>query len=283
MQYLCGGLNVQSYGIQISILTLYLSGSCKQFGLFHQLLLVANQVFVCTLLTMRTWALYGRNIRVLLFMVGCAASLLGVASWSLVGQQSTFPTITAGCHMALSDKTGIHIAVAWEALFVYDSLVLVLTLLKTYNARHRHNFTSTGRTNIVSLVLRDGAIYYAVMATANLANLLTFYLADALLKGCLSSFASCLSVTMMSRLMLNLHSTATSGIFSTFPTSDSSTGVAFTSRVPDPNLDSPFGTNSSGTDFEMEGKTPIESLHARTELIVREATLHEIEVQRSAL
>jgi hypothetical protein len=92
--------------------------------------------------------------------------------------------------MALSDKTGIHIAVAWEALFVYDSLVLVLTLLKTYNARHRHNFTSTGRTNIVSLVLRDGAIYYAVMATANLANLLTFYLADALLKGCLSSFAS---------------------------------------------------------------------------------------------
>src|ERR1700727_2473826 len=81
--------------------------------------------------------------------------------------------------------------------------------------------------------------------------------------------AHSLSVTMMSRLMLNLHSTATSGIFSTFPTSDSSTGVAFTSRVPDPNLDSPFGTNSSGTDFEMEGKTPIESLHARTELIVR--------------
>jgi len=152
--------------------------SCKQFGLFHQLLLLANQVFVCMLLTLRTWALYGRNIRILLFMLGCGASLLGVASWSLVGQQSTFPTITAGCHMALSDKTGIHIAVAWEALFVYDSLVVALTLLKTYNARSQHNFTSMRRINIMSLVLRDGAIYYAAMAMANLANLLTFYLAD---------------------------------------------------------------------------------------------------------
>jgi len=182
--------------------------------------------------------------------------------------------------MALSEETGIHIAVAWEALFVYDTLVVALTLRKTYNARPQHNFTSIRRIDIISLVLRDGAVYYAVMAMANLANLLTFYLADALLKGCLSSFASCLSVTMMSRLMLNLHSTATAGIFSTFPTSDSTTGVAFTSRVPDLNLDSPFDTNSSGTDAEMEGKTPTQSLHAHAEFIVREAELQEIEVQR---
>jgi len=80
--------------------------------------------------------------------------------------------------------------------------------------------------------------------------------------------------------MLNLHSTATAGIFSTFPTSDSTTGVAFTSRVPDLNLDSPFDTNSSGTDAEMEGKTPTQSLHAHAEFIVREAELQEIEVQR---
>jgi len=150
--------------------------SCKQFSLFHQLLLVANQVFVCVLLTLRTWALYGCNIRILLFMIGCGASLLGVASWSLVGQQNTFPTITAGCHMALSEETGIHIAVAWEALFVYDTLVVALTLRKTYNARPQHNFTSIRRIDIISLVLRDGAVYYAVMAMANLANLLTFYM-----------------------------------------------------------------------------------------------------------
>jgi len=82
---------------------------------------------------------------------------------------------------------------------------------------------------------------------------------------------------MMSRLMLNLHSTTTAGIFSP---SNSTAGVAFTSRMPDLNLDSPVDKNSSGTDFGMEGKAPIESLHARTEFVIREAKLDEIEVQR---
>ena len=50
----------------------------------------------------------------------------------------------------------LDIAVAWEALLLFDSLVFVLTLLKTYKMRPRHDFTPLGRINIVSLVLRDG-------------------------------------------------------------------------------------------------------------------------------
>jgi hypothetical protein len=50
----------------------------------------------------------------------------------------------------------LDLAVAWEALLGFDSLIFILTLLKTYRARPRHNFMLQKRINIVSLVLRDG-------------------------------------------------------------------------------------------------------------------------------
>lgn len=73
--------------------------------------------------------------------------------------------------------------------------------------------------------------------------------------------AHSISVTAMSRLMLNLHSTASAGILSTLPTPDTSSGVAFTSRAPD---DLPFAMNS----FEMQATVPTQSLQAD---IAREA------------
>jgi hypothetical protein len=72
---------------------------------------------------------------------------------------------------------------------------------------------------------------------------------------------------MMSRLMLNLHSAASAGIFSTSPTSS---GVAFTSGVPE-NL--PFAMNSYQTDLEMPGQ----SLQVGA---AREAGPHHIEMER---
>ncbi|KAJ8453745.1 hypothetical protein ONZ45_g19585 [Pleurotus djamor] len=51
----------------------------------------------------------------------------------------------------------------------------------------------------------SGALYFAVMVLANLLNILTFYLPSPLLRGSLATFASLTSVTMISRLLLNLH------------------------------------------------------------------------------
>ncbi|KIM84273.1 hypothetical protein PILCRDRAFT_818609 [Piloderma croceum F 1598] len=246
--------------------------SCKNYDLSHQLFIIVNQTFVCVLLMLRTWALYNLNTPILLFMITIALLLLGVASWSQVGQQNQYATNLPGCNVFYSIKGGLHLAAAWEALLAFDSLIFVLTVLKTYKGRHRHHFISMRRINIVSLVLRDGATYYAVMALANLANILTFYLARPMLKGCLTSFASCISVTMMSRLMLNLHSAASAGIFSTSPTSDTSSGVAFTSRVPE-NL--PFAMNSYQTDLELRRQ----SLQVGADFVARATGSHDIEME----
>jgi len=114
----------------------------------------------------------------------------------------------------MSQDTAIRLAGAWEALFVYDLLIFSLTLRKTWKARKDHSITGIN-VPLISLILRDGAIYFAVMALCNLSNILTFYLCGPFLRGGLSTFASSISVTMMSRLMLNLHETAELGIMST--------------------------------------------------------------------
>jgi len=66
------------------------------------------------------------------------------------------------------------------------------------------------------------------MASCNLANILTFYFAGPFLRGGLSTFASSISVTLMSRLTLNLHRTADKGLLSTDATN---TEDRFTSGV----------------------------------------------------
>ncbi|KAJ3906674.1 hypothetical protein F5879DRAFT_629505 [Lentinula edodes] len=123
--------------------------------MYRQLVLFIQQVIVCVLLTMRIYALYGRNVKILGYMLGSATILAIVAAWSLFGQKST--TATSGCHIGSDLTTSVHLATAWE----------------TYKSRHTMGMSL--HIPLVSLMLRDGAVYFAVMALANLSNILTFY------------------------------------------------------------------------------------------------------------
>jgi len=122
----------------------------------------------------------------------------------VVGQHAEI-LLAAGCHSASSQDTADHLAVAWEALFVYDCMIFVLTVLRTLQENRRRGHMGGW---LISLVIRDGAIYFAVMAGVQCANTLTFYLSPPVSRGALSIFASSISVTMMSRFMLKLHDTA---------------------------------------------------------------------------
>lgn len=121
------------------------------------------------------------------------------------------PALRAVVNVSVAD-----IAVAWEALFVYDVMIVILTMARTYKERF-HLRPSGHRRDLVGLIVRDGAfqssaklyvysrpicrstgsIYFAyvklklttlvmqrndcclypgsVMASANFANTLTFY------------------------------------------------------------------------------------------------------------
>ncbi|KAH8826687.1 hypothetical protein DL96DRAFT_1603814 [Flagelloscypha sp. PMI_526] len=74
------------------------------------------------------------------------------------------------------------------------------------------------------VMLRDGAVYFLVMIVANAANVATFYTLGPRLRGNLSTMASSISVTMTSRLILNLHQNA-EHLMSTSIYTDSSNGI----------------------------------------------------------
>ncbi|KAI0777258.1 hypothetical protein BD413DRAFT_173739 [Trametes elegans] len=229
---------------------------CRQYAFFRQLLLIINQVVVCFILFLRTYALYGRDKRVLVLVISVGVTLLAIACWAVVGQHETIE-LRGGCHLESDRLTAIResahpwhtraldaerpppmagLAVSWEALFAFDCMIFTLTICKTFRERYRHRISS-GKHDIISLILRDGSMYFAVMASVNFANTLTFYFLEPLLRGCLSTFASSVSVTMMSRLMLNLHGSASGrgGALSTssaYPTaSEDGTTMLFTSRI----------------------------------------------------
>ncbi|KAF9479858.1 hypothetical protein BDN70DRAFT_878276, partial [Pholiota conissans] len=150
--------------------------SCKRYSTFRQALLIGNQVVVCILLTLRIYALYGCSLRILAYLIGSGVVLLIASLWALFGQKSAPSGGGSGCHVALSSGSAKRLAGTWEALFIYDSIIFSLTILKTWKARRDHNITGIS-IPLISLMLRDGAVYFAVMALCNLANILTFYLA----------------------------------------------------------------------------------------------------------
>ncbi|KNZ73361.1 hypothetical protein J132_07659 [Termitomyces sp. J132] len=169
------------------------------------------------LLTLRIYALYHRSFRILAYMIDSGIVLLVIAVWAIFGQKGARerpPQEIAGCHIGISRITSIRTATAWEGLFVYDSIIFGLTMFKTWKNRVQ-SMSSQTPNSFIYLLFRDGAIYFAVMALANLANILTFYFCGPFMSNGLTALASDLSVTMMSRLMLNLHEHANVEIFST--------------------------------------------------------------------
>ncbi|KAJ3914936.1 hypothetical protein F5877DRAFT_49549, partial [Lentinula edodes] len=197
--------------------------SCRPFHLFREILLVLTQVIVCILLTIRIYALYHCSRRMLIYMLVTGFTLGGLSIVSLIYM------LTKPCSPRLIDHSLIEVAAAWEALFLYDSMLFVMTLHKAYKTRYELRQERL-RIPLVVIILRDGS----VMALANLINISTFYYAQPFLRGALCTFASSMSVTIMSRLMLNLHQISETGLYTShITTCQLGTYSAFVASPPD--------------------------------------------------
>lgn len=107
--------------------------------------------------------------------------------------------------------------------------------------------------NLVHLLLRDGAIYFIIMACANLTNILTFYLANDSLRGVLSTFASTVSVVAMSRLSLNLYETGERG-----GESQSASGSSGATRMPETGVSVGLFTSQIDRPWVIDGEVDME-------------------------
>ncbi|KAF7300519.1 hypothetical protein HMN09_00936400 [Mycena chlorophos] len=192
---------------------------CSRINIARQALLVFNQCLVCLILGLRVYALYSLNRKLLLWLLGLAVVLIAVSVWSLIGHGGGTPELGfPGCHVAFQ-HIGIYTAIPWEALLLFD--IVIFGLLMFHTAK-KGNDERLRATPILYLLIRDGAVYFITMTLINIANIVTYYvricfiefqhidqkipqISQPLLRGSLSTMASAMSVTLTSRLMLNLY------------------------------------------------------------------------------
>ncbi|KAJ3814548.1 hypothetical protein EV368DRAFT_40391, partial [Lentinula lateritia] len=207
---------------------------CRPFHLFRELLLVLTQVIVCILLTIRIYALYHCSRRMLIYMLVTGSTLGGLSIFAIFFGQSSQSVLTpTGCHTQLTLITYVlrilRFAAAWEALFLYDSMLFVMTLHKAYKTRYELRQERL-RIPLVVIILRDGRLYFEDLFDHHCQS----HYAQPFLRGALCTFASSMSVTIMSRLMLNLHQISETGLYTShITTCQLGTYSAFVASPPD--------------------------------------------------
>ncbi|KAG2367580.1 hypothetical protein BDR07DRAFT_1606022 [Suillus spraguei] len=207
--------------------------SCSKYLLYRELAIIIQAMVVCIIMAIRTYALYGCSKRLLTWMVIVMTALAIVACAGTFGQYSGDVKILqeVGCNAAISKMVAARIGLAWVALSVFDLFIFVLTMYRTYKINSLLRLSLITGKDIIDVIFRDGAMFFGVMTLFNITNILTFYIGPVGLRGSLATFTSCMSVTLISRLMLNLHQTIDTGIFSTPAQDDGPSLPILTTRV----------------------------------------------------
>ncbi|KAG0699207.1 hypothetical protein DFH29DRAFT_60486 [Suillus ampliporus] len=188
---------------------------------------------VCVVLIIRTYALYNCSKRLLMWIIIIVLALAGGVSAGTFGYYSSNTNVLpgVGCYETYTTETAARFGLAWLAIFVFELLIFVLTVYRIYKIRGLLRLSLVTGRNILDIIFRDGAMYFGAMTLSNIPNILTYYCESDITRGSMATFTSCISVTLISRLMLNLHESVDAGIFST-PARDEDHGLAvFTTRV----------------------------------------------------
>ncbi|KAF8799557.1 hypothetical protein BYT27DRAFT_7201441 [Phlegmacium glaucopus] len=243
---------------------------CRQLKAYHQYISTLIQAVIAAMLIMRIYALYRRNIRILIFFVVIAAALLAVACWAGFGGKSEpledvlFET---GCGVSTSHYRALRMAISWTAQLAFDLLVFGMTLYRILTLpRMTHS-------NLLTIFMWDGAMYFGVMTISTLMNILLLLVSDPLTRDIGMSFTNTISSVMMTRMMLNIRD----------PSLVPATIRTATETVTFPNLtlvESHYPTEISGGGFEddysIRGLEAVDSDQSRSSGTVIE--LHRIGV-----
>ncbi|KAF7334429.1 hypothetical protein MVEN_02272300 [Mycena venus] len=162
------------------------SQSCAKMQLMWRSLIVSQEMLVGCTLIMRVFAMYGRNWWILICLMAVSALLPAFAleKWDTIKeglpQIYSVPVITgSGCATFIPRISTFRLAGAWESQIVCDILVFLLTVRRAYVQREMYpRYAGT----LLWRMTTDGAVYFG------------------------------LSITLLARLMLNLHEAAAVGM-----------------------------------------------------------------------
>ncbi|KAJ7352190.1 hypothetical protein DFH08DRAFT_957000 [Mycena albidolilacea] len=174
---------------------------CKALRAYHQYFALLSQVLVAIMLIMRTFALYERNKKILaLTVLVTLAAFIFAVGILLTG--NNFDTLSAeivafGCPLGTSHSKSLRLAAAWSGMLIFDVTIFGLTLLKALRVNGR-------RGDLVTVLLRDGSVYFALMIISNACNIGTYTMGNPFTRGSASTVTNVVSSVIISRLIFNL-------------------------------------------------------------------------------
>ncbi|KAJ7214479.1 hypothetical protein GGX14DRAFT_563292 [Mycena pura] len=178
---------------------------CTVLEVYHEYFITVIQITIGVMLVLRTYALYERNNRVLCFMLVFGMSVLCISIWSTIntdrgpaGDRGSVVALEMGCAYAVAQTEVKGLIIDWSTLSLFDCMIFLLTLYKTLR-RHR-----PAGLNLLTVLMRDGCIYFGVMVISNLSNIFTYAFGTPATRGLFNTTTNIISSLMTSRLMLNI-------------------------------------------------------------------------------
>ncbi|KAG0702186.1 hypothetical protein DFH29DRAFT_1079638 [Suillus ampliporus] len=182
-------------------------------------------------MTIRTYALYDRSKYLLTWMIIIIVALGGGASVGTFGHFSSNLIVWSGVGCD-ETYTAEMCAILFAILCTCSKVIAELAWASMAGSFELRLYSSSSsQRNVVEIMFQDGVMYFGAMVLCNIPNILTFYVGSAATASSLSPFTSCMSVTLISRLMLNLHKSINADIFSTSTSDDDYAFPVLTTRV----------------------------------------------------
>ncbi|TCD60100.1 hypothetical protein EIP91_010719 [Steccherinum ochraceum] len=128
-------------------------------------------------------------------------SAQGVVVTGIFTTESVAPAYTMGlCDLGLSVAEGKFFAGAYGMVLLLETIILSLTLVRLLWVGN------TEGNSLYALMVRDGILYFGIIAVLYAINIVTFVATGPLYKGNTVTYSSVLSSVLMNRMMLNLRS-----------------------------------------------------------------------------
>ncbi|KAH9849633.1 hypothetical protein C2E23DRAFT_888117 [Lenzites betulinus] len=179
--------------------------TCQRYVLYPEVLKIFTATAVGVIFILRLYSIYSKS-NVVLYGFGALLVLeLGIKIWAFTdGTMLQLPPGLVGCILTGKSSPGDRIIYTWVAELVFDSVVFFATLYRTIQLYRR---TMIGDAqSLITIIMRDGIMYFAAIFVSNLVTVLMFILATPDLKVINASFSTLITSLMVSRLMLNLRS-----------------------------------------------------------------------------
>ncbi|TBU55118.1 hypothetical protein BD310DRAFT_714735 [Dichomitus squalens] len=177
--------------------------ACQHYVLYPEVLKVFTTTAVGIIFILRLYSIYAKSNTVLYGFTTLLALELAVKIWAFTdGTMLQLPPGFVGCILTGRSAPGDRLIYTWVAELVFDSCVFFATLYRTIQLYRRTVFGEAR--SLITVVMRDGIMYFAAIFFSNLVTVLIFIFAPNDLKVINASFSTLITSLMVSRLMLNL-------------------------------------------------------------------------------